>query len=108
MVFSGSDWCKPCIHLKANILSNNLFTAYSSSHLILQEVDFPYKKKNKLTKAHQDHNNLLADKYNRDGAFPKVLLINTNKEVIGEINYDQHMITDEFIFLIKSKIENQL
>ncbi len=97
MVFSGSDWCKPCIQFKQKILSNKTFTDYSSNRLLLHEVDFPYKRKNKLSKAQQKHNDMLAGKYNKEGVFPRVLLFNEHQELIAEINYKEYMTVDQFI-----------
>ena len=75
MIFSGSDWCKPCMRLKQEVLSNTTFMSYKDHPLELQEVDFPYKKKNKLSKAKQVQNNALADQYNPEGVFSKNIII---------------------------------
>ena len=48
MIFSGSDWCKPCINLKQSILLTDEFAKFSGEEMVLLELDFPYKKKNKL------------------------------------------------------------
>ena len=97
MVFSGSDWCKPCIQLKKTILSSETFTAYSQDKLILLELDFPYKKKNQLDKEQLKHNEALADKYNKEGAFPKLILLNSEKQVIGQAEYRKNMTADQMI-----------
>ena len=107
MVFSGSDWCKPCMQLKQKILSNDVFTNYSSNRLLIHEVDFPYKRKNKLSKTQAKHNNALAEKYNQEGVFPKVLLFNADEEIITEVKYDQYMTADDFVHLINSQLEKQ-
>ncbi len=107
MVFSGSDWCKPCIQLKKKVLSDSKFSNYSADHLVIHEVDFPYRKKNRLTPAQQEHNNALAERYNKEGMFPKLVLLNQEEELISEVNYKQYMEVESFIFQIKSQIENQ-
>ncbi|MFT5166012.1 MAG: thioredoxin-related protein [Saprospiraceae bacterium] len=107
MVFSGSDWCKPCMQLKQKILSNEAFTNYSSNRLLIHEVDFPYKRKNKLSKTQQQQNDELAERYNKEGVFPKVLLFNVEGEIIVEVKYVEYMTPDEFIHLIDSQLEKQ-
>ena len=49
LVFSGSDWCAPCIRLKKNILDSEEFKAYAASHYVLYNADFPRKKNNQLS-----------------------------------------------------------
>ena len=85
MIFSGSDWCKPCILLKKEVLQSPAFQSYAKDHLVIQEVDFPYRKANKLSKEKQQANDALAAKYNPEGNFPKVILLNAGGEIIGKI-----------------------
>ncbi len=84
MVFSGSDWCQPCIKLKKLVFENEDFMHFAEDKLVLLEVDFPRKRKNKQEKEQITHNESLAEKYNPDGIFPKVLLLKDNK-VLGEL-----------------------
>ena len=35
MVFAGSDWCKPCMQFKKEILSNDSFQAYAKNNLAI-------------------------------------------------------------------------
>lgn len=88
MVFSGSDWCAPCKKLKKDILTSEEFTNYEEKHLTILYLDFPSKKKNKLSKEQTQHNEDLAERYNKSGVFPKVLLLNQSGEIIKEIRYE--------------------
>jgi len=71
LVFSGSDWCKPCIQLKKEILETEAFSE-TANHLIFLYLDFPYRKANRLSKEETSHNEELAERYNKDGHFPKI------------------------------------
>lgn len=102
MVFSGSDWCKPCIQLKQNIFNHATFQEYASDHLIHLELDFPYKKKNKLSEEQRKHNESLAERFNPKGAFPFVLLITKEGSIQGEIDYHSDMTENDFINQLKS------
>src|SRR3982751_3309754 len=73
--FSGSDWCGPCIRLHKEIFQSSSFTQLADSALVLVNADFPRQKKNQLAKDIQHDNELLADKYNANGAFPFTLLL---------------------------------
>ena len=84
MVFAGSDWCLPCIKFKKDILQSSAFEAYSQNELAILYLDFPAKRKNKLSPAQTQHNEVLADRYNRSGAFPKLVLLNPQEEKLLE------------------------
>ena len=94
MVFSGSDWCAPCKKLRKDILTTDEFEKYEKQNLVILYLDFPSKKKNKLSKEQTKHNESLADKYNRSGSFPKVMLLNSSGETVKEIKYEGQSTSD--------------
>jgi len=87
MVFSGSDWCAPCIKLEKYIWESNDFKQHANKNWILLKLDFPKRKANKLSKELQSHNDALAEKYNNNGYFPLVLVLDKNGNVLGETGY---------------------
>lgn len=87
MVFAGSDWCKPCMMLKKEVLHSTEFTTYFPSKMALLYLDFPIQSKNKLPADLKKQNELLAEKYNQGGSFPKVIMIDTEGKVLAEISY---------------------
>ena len=94
IVFQGSDWCVPCIKLEREVWETSEFEAYAKEHLILLKVDFPRRKKNALSSEQTQHNEQLADRYNQQGMFPLVVMINSNGEVLGETGYKNMSATD--------------
>lgn len=82
--FSGSDWCAPCIKMKAEVFEAQPFLSLAENHLILVRADFPRSKKNQLSKEQTKHNEALAERYNPSGAFPLTLLLDANGKVIKE------------------------
>ncbi len=87
LVFSGSDWCKPCIKLKTQILLTDTFSIYAKDHFVLLNLDFPRKAKNKLSTEQQAHNDELASKYNMEGTFPLVVIIDVDGKVLASTGY---------------------
>jgi thioredoxin-related protein len=87
MIFAGSDWCRPCKRLKASILESSEFQSFAKKELVLLYLDFPAKKKNKLSDDLMKQNENLADKYNRSGLFPHLVLLDKNEEVIKTIDF---------------------
>jgi thioredoxin-related protein len=87
LVFSGSDWCAPCMKLEKNVWQTEVFKKHAKDNLVLLKADFPSRKKNKLPKEQQDKNNALAEQYNPKGYFPFVVLLNANGDVLNQLGY---------------------
>ena len=60
LVFSGSDWCAPCIKLDKNIWMSEEFKKIAAEKWVLLRADFPKKKANKLSEAQTKENGMLA------------------------------------------------
>lgn len=88
LVFSGSDWCAPCIKLDKSIWQSEEFKSYAAENYILYKADFPKKKANQLTDAVKKQNNTLAEKYNQEGKYPLVIVLDSNCKMIGMTGYE--------------------
>lgn len=86
MSFRGSDWCANCRRMEKVLFDSDEFVAYAKDNLILLKVDFPMKKENRLTKEQQKYNDGLAEKFNPEGKFPKVILFKSTGEKIGDMD----------------------
>ncbi len=87
MVFAGSDWCRPCKKLKKDVLDTTPFQDYAKDNLAILYLDFPAKKKNRLSKSQTQHNEQLAESFNKSGVFPKMILLDQHFKKIKEVNY---------------------
>lgn len=87
LVFSGSDWCVPCMKLEKEIWEAETFIDYADSNYVMLRADFPKRKKNRLPEAQQKHNDMLAEKYNTTGAFPLVVVLDAEGNVLGRTGY---------------------
>ncbi|WP_339657062.1 thioredoxin family protein [uncultured Maribacter sp.] len=87
LIFQGSDWCAPCIKLDREVWSTDEFKAYAKNHYVMLQADFPRRKNNALSPEQTDKNKDLAEKYNKNGIFPFVVVMNSNGEVYGETSY---------------------
>ena len=101
LVFSGSDWCIPCMKLEKNIWESQDFVDYSKTHYILLRADFPKKKGNALSNEQQQQNDKLAESYNKDGLFPLVLVLDKVGKVLGSTGY-KNITPKEYIALLHS------
>ncbi len=87
LVFSGSDWCAPCIKLDRNIWTTPVFQSYAKKNLILYKADFPRRKANQLPEPLASENKKLAEQYNTKGYFPLVVLLSPKKDILGQTAY---------------------
>ncbi|TQD36232.1 thioredoxin family protein [Haloflavibacter putidus] len=87
LVFQGSDWCAPCIKLDREIWSTDAFKKYAKENYVMLKADFPRRKKNKLSETQTKANALLAEKYNKQGFFPFVVVLDSNGKVLGKSGY---------------------
>lgn len=87
LVFQGSDWCAPCIKLNRAIWSTETFKKYAGEHYVMFQADFPRKRKNALPEVQKKVNAQLAEKYNKNGVFPFVVVLDSSGKVLGETSY---------------------
>ena len=101
LVFSGSDWCAPCIRLDKSICQSSEFQDYAKDHWTMLRADFPRKKANQLPEDQKIKNAQLAEKYNKNGYFPLVLLLDPNGNILGQTGF-KNISMQEYIALLKS------
>ena len=103
LYFSGSDWCKPCIIWKKEVLDTDVFQSFASNKLVPVKLDFPRLKKNKLSKEQKQLNEKLAGKYNNGGVFPFIVFLDDAGNVIEKTSYRQGD-TAQFIAYVETVI----
>lgn len=102
LYFSGSDWCGPCIKMKKEVLESSEFEEYADDNLVLVNADFPRMKKNMLSDEQTKQNEVLAEKFNSDGVFPKAILISPEGKVLKTWEGYQKTNPEDFISSIKT------
>ena len=101
LVFSGSDWCAPCIKLDKVVWQSEEFKKEADKNWIIYKADFPKKRTNQLTPELTEANKKLAEKYNRNGSFPLVVLLDKSGKVIGMTGF-KNVSAIEYIKLLHS------
>lgn len=101
LVFAGSDWCAPCIKLDKAIWQSEAFKSYSATNYILERADFPKKKQNELAEELKKQNQSLAEKYNKEGIFPLVVVLDGKGKVLGKTSY-KNVTPEEYIDTLNS------
>jgi thioredoxin-related protein len=101
IVFSGSDWCAPCMKLEKIVWKSEAFKTEAEKKWVLLRADFPKKKGNQLSKDLTESNNLLAEKYNKGGSFPLVVLADKKGKVIGMTGF-KNVSAEEYMKIINA------
>ena len=104
LVFSGSDWCAPCIKLDRTIFQTEVFKAEAALKWVLVKADFPKKKVNLLSAELTESNKKLAEKYNKEGNFPLVVLLDATGKVIGITGY-KNVSPTEYVQLLNAMVK---
>ncbi len=74
---------------------------FAKNNLILERADFPKKKQNQLAPEIKELNQNLAEKYNKDGMFPLVVVLDKNGKVLGKTGY-KNVSPQEYVNILKS------
>ena len=78
--FTGSDWCAPCMQLRANVLTKPDFQQEARKNFVLLELDYPRRKKQSAeVKA---ANRKLAEQYGVT-SFPTVVFADASGKPFG-------------------------
>ena len=101
LIFSGSDWCAPCIRFEKKVLSENAFQVYAKDHLIILKADFPQRKK--LSEELRKQNDALAEQYNPSGLFPHLVLLTPDQSNATTLMYSNQT-SNEFISEINAHV----
>ena len=101
LVFSGSDWCAPCIKLENVVWKSDAFQEEVAKSWVVYKADFPKKKANQLSPELSERNKKLAEKYNKNGIFPLVVLLDKTGKIIGMTGF-KNVSAEDYIKLIHS------
>jgi thiamine biosynthesis lipoprotein len=85
LVFSGSDWCMPCIRFEKNILTDSAFREFAGKRIVILEADFPQRKK--IPTPMRSQYEALAGEFNTEGAFPKIVLLTPDRKLLAILPY---------------------
>lgn len=98
LLFSVPDACDACDKLEKNVIASESFKRFAEENYILARPDFresaPFE-----TKA---DNLLIVEKYNKDGFFPWVVILDGNLKVLGKMGLYNDETPEEYITKLRS------
>ena len=77
------------------------FQMEANKSWVIYKADFPKKKANQLSPELTESNNKLAEKYNKNGSFPLVVLLDKKGKIIGMTGF-KNVSAQDYIKLIHS------
>jgi len=101
LFFSVPEHCDNCEELEENIFKSAEFNDFANANYILVKIDFSYQSET-LTPEAIEKNLLIVEKYNKDGFFPLVVILNKNAKAIGKTGVYKKETPSEFITLLQS------
>ncbi|WP_188316041.1 thioredoxin family protein [Chitinophaga agrisoli] len=101
LIFSGSDWCIPCIQFNKTILADSSFQHFAQDKLVLLEADFPQRKK--IPAPLRSQYESLAAEFNPNGAFPQIVLLTAAKKLLAQLPFNRQTPAD-FITTVRQQL----
>ncbi len=80
IILTGSDWCKPCIKMKKNVIETTEFEIYANENVEIFEINLPRNQdlNSKVVKDYQ----VFKDKFKTNVLPTLVLLDNNGNELV--------------------------
>jgi thioredoxin-related protein len=85
LIFSGSDWCMPCIRFEKKILSDSSFQKFAGQHLVILVADFPQSKR--VPDSLRIQYEALAEQFDPSGQFPQIILLDSGRKRVADVVY---------------------
>jgi thioredoxin-related protein len=102
LVFSGPEWCGNCTKLDTLVWSSPEFKAEAEKSWVLLRADFAQKKGMPEPVDVNETKMVLTEKYNRDGFFPFIVLLDKTGKRLGKTGYENLDSVAEYIKLFKA------
>ena len=86
-VFSGSDWCAPCVVFEREVFAQPAFAAFARNRLVLAHFDYPRQPGHQLPAAQAQLNAAATAGLNREGDFPLAVVLAPDGRVLAKTGY---------------------
>ena len=94
LFFSVPDYCDACLKLERKVFKSEEFQNFAANNYILVKVDFSDESKEK--------NLLIVEKYNKDGFFPLVVVLNKDSKILGKTGVYKNETPSQYLSLLQS------
>jgi thioredoxin-related protein len=105
LFFSVPEHCDTCVKLEQNIFKSPEFLAFADDYYVLVKVDFSYEQEG-LSKDQLQKNLLIVEKYNKDGFFPHVVVLNAAAKIALKTEVYNNETPQEYLSLLKKNTKS--
>ena len=98
LFFSVPEHCETCVKLEQNIFKSPEFLAFAEKHYVMVKIDFSYQQDDK---EQLQKNLMIVEKYNKDGFFPHVVVLNKEAKITGKTEVYNNETPQEYMSLLK-------
>jgi thioredoxin-related protein len=106
LVFSGPEWCENCTKLDELVWASPEFRAEAEKSWVLLRADFHQKKGMPEPFDVNDMKVILAEKFNRDGFFPFIVLLDKYGRKLNKVGYENLDTAQQYISMFRRLSNN--
>lgn len=100
LFFSVPEYCDSCMKLEKNIFKSEEFLKYAYQNYVLVKIDFS-NTSNVESNELMAENLLIVEKYNKDGFFPLVVLLNKDSKVVGKAGVYKNETPEQYLLMLQ-------
>ena len=100
LFFSVPERCDVCNKLEQNIFKSPEFIEFALENFVLVKIDFSYEAQ-ELTKDQLEKNLLIVEKYNKDGFFPHVVVLNKEAKITKKMEVYTSETPEQYLSLLQ-------
>jgi thioredoxin-related protein len=101
LFFSVPERCDACNRLERNIFKSPEFIEFASENYVLVKIDFSYEAE-ELSKDQLEKNLLIVEKYNKDGFFPHVVVLNKDAKITNKVCVYTRETPQQYLSLLRN------
>ncbi len=101
LFFSVPERCDVCNKLERNIFKSPEFIEFASENYVLVKIDFSYETE-ELTKDQLEKNLLIVEKYNKDGFFPHVVVLNKDAKITHKVGVYSRETPQQYLSMLRN------
>ena len=101
LLFTGSDWCPPCMRLERTVFKDDAFKEFANENLVLAMADFPRRRQQ--NRAQKEANEALRQRFEIRG-YPTMVLLDEKGELKERFGYGGQEAKD-FVTMLEGKMK---
>ena len=100
LFFSVPERCDACNKLELNIFKSPEFIEFAKENFVLVKIDFSYEA-DELAKDQLEKNLLIVEKYNKDGFFPHVVVLNKDAKIVNKVGVYTRETPQQYLSMLR-------